>query len=103
MNISTRFRLLVLLLALPLMVFAEQAVQHKLVFRSGRVVTGEIVLRNEDVVIIKDGYGTRFQFPMSDIVEITELKEEEPDQKPKEDPQSRSVTNVKRTSFWAAK
>ena len=49
MNISTRFRLLVLLLALPLMVFAEQAVQHKLVFRSGRVVTGEIVLRNEDV------------------------------------------------------
>ena len=99
MNISTRFRLLVLLLALPLMVFAEQAVQHKLVFRSGRVVTGEIVLRNEDVVIIKDGYGTRFQFPMSDIVEITELKEEEPDQKPKEDTQSRSVTNVKRTSL----
>ena len=88
-----------MLLVIPLLMYGEQAVQHKLVFRSGRVVTGEIVLRNDEVVIIRDGYGTRFQFPMTDIVEITELKDDEPEPEKVDDTQSRSVTNVKRTSL----
>lgn len=77
--------------------------QYRLLFRSGRVVVGEIVLRNEDVVIVKDGYGTRFQYPMTDITEITEIVDRPPsngDQAAGAGSQkSRSMTNAKRTSL----
>ena len=99
MNISSRVRWLILLLVLPMMMFGEDAVLHKLLFRSGRAVTGEIVLRNDEVVILKDAYGARFQYPVSDIVEITELKDDEPEQKQTDETHSRSLSNVKRTSL----
>ncbi len=79
---------------------SEKAAQYRLLFHSGRVVVGEIVLRNEEVVIIKDAYGTKFQYPMSDIVEITEIIEQPQEQaKNVKDTHSRSMTNTKRTSL----
>lgn len=92
--------ILVLLVCVPLWSVADEAVMHKLVFRSGRVVVGEIVVRNDEMVVVKNTYGSRFQYPMSDIVEIIEINNEE-QQAPKEedDHSSRSMTNVKRTSL----
>lgn len=95
-------RLLGVVLFVVLPVFAmceENAVLHRVLFHSGRVVVGEIVLRNEDVVIIKDSYGSRFQFPMSDVVEITEVIDKEASEKHEEEKSSRSMTNIKRTSL----
>ena len=91
---------LLLLLAVPM---AGLCGQYRLHFRSGRVVVGEIVLRNEDVVVVTDSYGARFQFPMTDIIEITEIVEQQPaDGSQASDVgsrKSRSVTNIKRTSL----
>lgn len=41
-----------------------------LLLRTGARVKGEIVLRNDDVVILRDASGARFQYPMTDILEI---------------------------------
>ena len=88
------------MLMLPLLMMAEDAVMHRLTLRSGREVTGEIVLRNEEVVILKDSRGSRFQYPMSDVQEIVELREDEPEQVQQQDGKtSKSLSNVKRTSM----
>ncbi|MBQ7531100.1 MAG: hypothetical protein IJT12_05285 [Paludibacteraceae bacterium] len=96
----SRIVLMAVLMLLPLLAVADDAVLHRLLFRSGRVVVGEIVQRNSEVVIVKDGHGARFQYPMSDIQEITELSNQQPEvsTEPAET-NSRSVTNVKRTSL----
>ena len=97
-----------LLLALPLLLMAEEsAVQCRIVFRSGRVVVGEVVQRNDEVVIVKDRYGARFQYPISDVEEIIDLSSQQSatgNQQPSADKQqeektSRSMTNIKRTSL----
>lgn len=99
----TVLRCLIVILLILIPVFAmgeESAVLHRVLFHSGRVVVGEIVLRNEDVVIVKDSYGSRFQFPMTDVVEITEVNDKETSQKKEEEEiTSRKATNVKRTSL----
>lgn len=46
-----------------------------LLLRTGTRVKGTIVLQNEVVVIIKDAEGARFQYPMTDVLEV--LKEDE--------------------------
>ena len=95
----SRLLLFVLLFISPVIAMGEDsAALHRLLFRSGRVMVGEIVLRNEEVVVVKDTYGSRFQFPMSDIVEIAELKDDEPQLK-QDDKSSRSVSNIKRTAL----
>ena len=87
-----------LLCAGCLAAYADEQVMQRLVFRSGRVVVGEIVMQNDDVVIVKDANGARFQYPRTDIVEITAVKDDEPKQEDKET-NSRSVSNVKKTSL----
>lgn len=94
-----RTYLLAMMLVLPLMLMAEEGVMHRLTFRSGRVMVVQIVLQNEEVVIVKDSRGARFQFPMSDIQEITELKADEPEQAQQEEKSAKSMSNVKRTSL----
>lgn len=41
-----------------------------IVMKSGKRYSGEIVFQNEEVVIIKDATGTRFQCPMADVLSI---------------------------------
>lgn len=91
----------VLLLLLPVLALCEEAAQYKLLFHSGRVVVGEIVLRNDEVVIVKDQRGARFQYPTSDIAEITELSSEQPtvSEQTEDEKASRRATNIKRTSL----
>ncbi len=45
--------------------------------RSGKVVTGSVILQNEDVIVLKDATGARFQFPMADVEKVEESTEEE--------------------------
>lgn len=45
--------------------------------RSGKVVTGQVLVQNEDVVIIRDVNGARFQFPMSDVISVATTDESE--------------------------
>ena len=100
MNRNALRQLAFLLLFVPVLAFGEQSTTlHKLLFHSGRVVVGEIVLRNDEVVIVKDSYGSRFQFPMSDVVEITEVIDKDASEKHEEDVASRTITNAKRTSL----
>lgn len=100
-RIVLRRLIVILLILIPVFAMGEEsAVLHRVLFHSGRVVVGEIVLRNEDVVIVKDSYGSRFQFPMTDVVEISEVNDKETSQKKEEEEiTSRKATNVKRTSL----
>ena len=41
------------------------------VLRSGKTVKGEILLHNEEVVIIRQKDGARFQFPMQEVLSIS--------------------------------
>ena len=41
------------------------------VLRSGKTVKGEILLHNEEVVIIRQKDGLRFQFPMQEVLSIS--------------------------------
>ena len=41
------------------------------VLRSGKTVKGEILLHNEEVVIIRQKDGSRFQFPMQEVLSIS--------------------------------
>ena len=97
----SRILLMAMVLLLSAYAMAQDApAQYRLVFRSGRVVVGEIVQRNDEVVIVKDAYGARFQYPMTDIQEIEELSNKQPESDSEaEETNSRSVTNVKRTSL----
>lgn len=47
--------------------------------RSGKVLTGQVILQNDEVIILKDATGARFQFPMDDVerVEQTTAEAEE--------------------------
>lgn len=40
--------------------------------RSGKVIRGEVLVNNEEVVIVRDESGARFQYPASEVVSITE-------------------------------
>ena len=38
--------------------------------RSGQIIKGEIILQNEEVVIIRNSNGMRYQYPMNEVVNI---------------------------------
>ncbi len=98
MKYMLRLVCLVLLCLFTMAAVAEDQVPQRVVFRSGRVVVGEIVMQNDEVVIVKDASGARFQFPRADIEEITAVQDNQPKEEEKETA-SRSVSNVKKTSM----
>ena len=57
--------LIVLLSLLALCAHAETLLLH-----TGARVKGEIVFRNEEVIIIRNADGARFQYPRADVKEI---------------------------------
>lgn len=98
MKYMLRLVCMMLLCLCTMAVCAEDQVPQRLVFRSGRVVVGEIVMQNDEVVIVKDASGARFQYPRTEIVEITAVQDEQPKEDEKETA-SRSMSNVKKTSM----
>ena len=57
---------ILLTLLLPMSVFADV----RITLRSGQTLTGTIVFQNEQVLVIKDADGQRFQYPFSEIETI---------------------------------
>ncbi len=60
--------------------------ETRVVLRSTEEITGTIVFQNEEVIVIKDADGKRYQYPMSEIVRIEEVEtivEEKPQIEPK--------------------
>lgn len=68
--------LLVLILAGEMWFCPETAMAEVVTLRSGRTISGQIVLQNDDVIILKDANGARFQFPMADVEKVEEDAQE---------------------------
>ena len=66
----------VLYIILLLVSFALCAHAETIFLRTGARVSGTIVFQNEEVVIIRDASGARFQYPRADVEEIRTEKEE---------------------------
>lgn len=64
-----RLRALIIGLCLALAVSLDAAVVH---LQSGQVVEGEILVHNDDVIIIRNASGARFQYPASEVTAIDE-------------------------------
>ena len=46
------------------------AEEVKVLLRSGTVITGDLILQNDEVVIVRTAGGTRFQLPATEVVKI---------------------------------
>lgn len=57
-----------------LSIFAQTIMQDKVILKTGEVYLGEIVVRNQDMVMIKTQNGNRYQFPLSQIKEMSRVK-----------------------------
>lgn len=88
-----RRRLIFLSLILATFCVAEASV---ITLRNGQQIKGEVVIQNEEVVIVRNAEGARFQYPASEVVSVTETEsvsnesQEKESSKPK--PQGRKVT-----------
>lgn len=61
----------------PFSAFSQNTVSERVVLKSGKSYTGEIILRNEEVLILKLSDGTRFQFSIQDIEQIEAVSSSE--------------------------
>lgn len=88
-----RKRLIFLTVFLAAFCVADASV---ITLRNGQTVQGEVVIQNDEVVIVKNASGARFQYPASEVVSVTETEgasqasEEKESGKPKS--QGRKVT-----------
>lgn len=62
------------------LVCALCACAETIVLRTGARVEGEIIFQNEEVVIVRDASGARFQYPKSDVEQILSAEEESKDE-----------------------
>lgn len=60
------FFLFVLSVCFALSVWAD-----KVVLQNGKTITGQVLIQNDEVVIIRDAAGMRFQFPASDVALVS--------------------------------
>ncbi len=67
LSLRTVFSLLILLTALS-------ARAEVVVLRTGAEIRGTIVLQNDDVVIVKDASGARYQYPRADVLSVSTEK-----------------------------
>jgi len=62
-----QLRIIVLLVASLFVVMTQAEI---LVLHSGQQVQGEIVLQNDDIIMIRDAEGRRFQYPRTEVEQI---------------------------------
>ena len=86
-----RLSISLIFIVLALFVHAET-----IVLRMGSRVHGSIVFQNEEVVIIRDAEGARFQYPRADILEILEDEEFVDEQK---QPEEETILSSKKVSI----
>ena len=63
-------RPVILLLALAFLMGAMPLRAEVVTLRSGKTVSGTILFQDEQVLVIKDDNGARFQYPMSDVLRV---------------------------------
>ena len=59
--------------------FAVTAAAETVTLRSGKVITGTILIQNDEVVIIRDANGARHQYPAAEVLSVSssDAREEE--------------------------
>ena len=67
--IALRSRLFVLML-ISCVACALTSQAEIITLRTGQTVQGEILVSNDDVVIIRNAQGQRFQYPRADILSV---------------------------------
>lgn len=66
-----------------------------IVLRTGARVTGTILVQNDDVVIIRDAGGARFQYPRAEVQEILAVEEQPVEEKVEEaEPEVKTTKRV---------
>ncbi len=48
----------------------EASIHDKITLKTGEIYTGEIVVKNDEMIMLKSTNGTRYQFPLSEISKI---------------------------------
>lgn len=59
------------LIVLLLLSWTPCVLAEVVILQSGKSIEGEILLQNEDIVMLRDKEGRKFQFPRAEVVEIT--------------------------------
>lgn len=91
-----------LLLIIFLILFGLNAKAEFVTLRTGKTIQGTILVQNEEVTIIRDSNGQRYQYPTAEVVSIQSVQVEEektkptPQQMPEEKPKN---STAKRTTF----
>lgn len=67
---SSAVRKSLLILPLLFMLLSPSLWAEVVTLRTGKVVTGEILLQNDEVLILRTKNGSRFQYPASEIVSV---------------------------------
>ncbi len=62
------------------------AAETRLILRSSAEIVGTIIFQNDEVVVVKDAKGNRYQYPMSEVERIEEVVEEAPAPEPEVKP-----------------
>ena len=82
-----RKRLIFLSLVLATFCFAEGSV---ITLRNGQQIKGEVVIQNDEVVIVRNAEGARFQYPASEVVSVTDTESVSNEHQEKESGKSKS-------------
>lgn len=88
-----------LTLILALLAFVVCAHAETLLLRTGARVKGSIVFQNEEVVIIRDAEGARFQYPRAEVEEILSDDAELSDASDSSDSSDEEIATTKKASI----
>lgn len=90
------------LIWLAVLVCALSLRAETVVLRSGKQVSGQIVVQNEQVIILRDATGARFQFPMSEVEKVLgepSARENADEQNPAETPVTAQSNSSKKAAM----
>lgn len=75
LGVSMKYRLIVILLLLWVALSAQSITKDKVTLKTGDVFIGNIVLQNDEIVMLTDLKGVRYQFPVAEIKSIEKIEE----------------------------
>ncbi len=84
-------RIVCILLCVLVSLISQAAV---ITLKSGKKVTGEVLINNDEVVIIRDNMGARFQYPKADVLSVENGEntiEEEVTREEEQKPQGKKI------------
>ena len=89
------------LVFIGLLIVAVSAIQASVItLRNGQKIQGEVIVQNDEVVIVKNASGARFQYPAGEVVSIAD--EESKTEQEITEPQTADKPQGKRMTFLIA-